>query len=169
MQKAVDFDDALARKYPEAITIAIVNDARGKPNPITLGWAMTTSADPLMFAVSIGLTRYSLAAFRHSAGFVLALPSAEMVPDAIYHGTHSGRDEDKLAACGTRTTPATRVPGVLLCDAVANLECEKVDELATGDHVLFTGRVVAAHVHADPSRGRLYSLGNENFGGVQPA
>ena len=36
MQTTTTFDQAIARKYPEAIAIAIAKDAAGKYNPISL-------------------------------------------------------------------------------------------------------------------------------------
>jgi len=169
MQVEATYDQAMSRKYPEQIAIAIALDPQGKPNPITLGWVMNTSIDPPMLAISIGRTRYSLQAVRHSRQFVVSYPSAQMAADARFHGSRSGRDLDKLAACGTRTQPAKRVQGVILADAVANFECELEAELPTGDHVIFVGRVVASHVNSDPSVRRLYSLGDEQMGAVVPA
>jgi flavin reductase (DIM6/NTAB) family NADH-FMN oxidoreductase RutF len=169
VQQETTCEAALARKFPEPIAIAIATDAQGKPNPITLGWFMRTSIEPQMFAIAIGLARYSLTALRSANAFVLSLPAAGMAHDALYHGTHTGRDEDKLAACGTRTQPATQVPGVLLVDAAANFECRVVSEFATGDHIVFVGEVVVAHMHTDPNVRPLYSLGNEQMGGVRAA
>lgn len=168
MQQEVTFDDAMVRKYPEQIAIAIARDPQGKFNPITLGWAMNTSIDPPMLAVSIGTTRYSLEALRASSSFVVSFPSAAMVDDVVFFGRQSGREVDKLAACQTPTQPATKIDGVLLSDAVANFECERVSEHTTGDHVIFVGRVVAAHVHQDESVRRIYSLGNRQMGSVVP-
>lgn len=167
MQTETTCDDALKRRFPEPIAMAIAIDAQGKPNPITLGWVMRTSLEPPMFAIAVGHSRYSLAALRTAQEFVLSFPAAAMARDALYHGTHSGRDEDKLAACGTRTQPARRVRGVLLADAAANFECRVVREFTTGDHVIVVGEVVAAHMHADPHVRPLFSLGNERMGGVQ--
>lgn len=168
MQKPVPYEEALARKYPEQIAIAIAKDAQGKHNPITLGWVMNTSIEPPMLAMSIGLARHSFAAVRAARAFVISLPSTTMRDDMFFYGTRSGRDLDKLAACGTKTQPATRIDSVLLTDAVANFECTLESEHPTGDHVIFVGRVVAAHVNADASVRRLYTLGNEQFGGVLP-
>ena len=168
MQVPVCYEDALARKYPEQVAIAIARDPLAKHNPITLGWVMTTSHEPPMFAISIGLTRYSLQALRCSGEFVLSLPSAEMIGDALFYGTRSGRELDKLAARSARTQPATEIDSVLLVDAVANFECVVAGEFPTGDHVIFAGRVVASHVNANASLRRLYTLGNERLGAVIP-
>lgn len=168
MQITTDYEAALARKFPEPIAIAIAKDEQGKHNPITLGWVMNTSIEPPMLAMSIGLTRHSLAAVRHAREFVISFPATDMTDAMLLFGTKSGRDLDKLAESGTRIQPATEIDSVLLSDAAANFECVLESELATGDHVIFVGRVVASHVHRDPAVRRLYTLGNEQFGGVIP-
>lgn len=158
MQVATTYADAICTKYPEQVAICIAKDAQGKYNPITLGWVMPTSHDPPMFAISIGLTRHSLEAIRLAGEFVIAFPSTEMADDALFHGSKSGRDMDKLAECGTATIPATEIDCVLLADAVANFECVLESELLTGDHVIFTGKVVASHKNDDPNVCRVYSV-----------
>ncbi|MFQ5805180.1 MAG: flavin reductase family protein [Phycisphaerae bacterium] len=168
MQLATTYEQAVSRRYPEQVAIAVAKDARGKHNPITLGWTMLVSHEPPMMAIAVGKTRYSLQAIRQAREFVLSFPSAKMVEDARFHGTQSGRDVDKLARCGTKTQPATQIDSVLLSDAVASFECKLESELESGDHIVFVGRVVASHMHEDTSVRRLYSLGNEQLGGVNP-
>jgi flavin reductase (DIM6/NTAB) family NADH-FMN oxidoreductase RutF len=158
MQVAVPYPEAIVRKYPEAVVIALAREAGGKCNPITLGWTMITSHQPPMMAISVGATRYSLGVIRKAGEFVIAFPSAQMAEDALFFGTNSGRDLDKLAARGTPTQPADEVDGLLLADAVANFECRLEGELETGDHVILVGRIVAAHVNQDASLQRLYTL-----------
>ena len=170
MQIQTEFGEAMGLKYPEQVAIAIARDPQGKFNPITLGWCMNTSGDPPMLAISVGLARYSLLAIRHARQFVVSFPSAAMAEDALFFGTHSGRDMDKLAEHKTATQPAARIDGVLLADAVANFECELESELPTGDHVIFAGRIVASHTNQDTSVMRLYTRGGElGLGGVVPA
>jgi flavin reductase (DIM6/NTAB) family NADH-FMN oxidoreductase RutF len=169
MQTETSYKEAIRRKYPEQVVIAIAKDPKGKYNPITIGWTMNTSHDPPMMAISIGRTRYSLEAVRGAGEFVIALPSSDMAEDALFHGTRSGRDMDKLTECGTRTQPATVIDGVLLADAVANFECKLESELETGDHVIFVGRVVASHVNESAELRRVYTIGeNYEMGGVVP-
>lgn len=168
MQTKTTFETAAARRFPEPVVIAIAKDPQGKFNPVTLGWAMMASHEPPMMAVAVGKGRYSLDLIRQAGEFVLALPSAAMARDAVFHGTRSGRDLDKLAECGTRTLPATEIDGVLLADAVANFECRLAGELVAGDHVILVGRVVASHVNSDATLPRLFTLGNEQMGAVQP-
>ena len=157
MQKETTFSKANETKYPEPIAIAIARDAGGKHNPITLGWVMQTSIGPPMMAISIGKTRYSLEAVRHAREFVIAFPSEAQAKDALLFGTKSGRDTDKLAEADVKTRPAAKIDSVLLEDAVANFECRLAGEFETGDHVIFVGEVMAAHVN-EKSLNRLYTL-----------
>jgi len=169
MQKRAGLGEAMARTYPNGIIMAVARGPSGKYNPITLGLFMQTSGDPPMFAISVAPERYSFEVIRSSKQFVLSYPSLEMASDALFHGTHSGRNMDKLAECKTRTQPASKIDCVLLSDAVANLECELVGELESGDHVIFLGRVVASHVNEDPSVKRLYCIGpGYELGGAEP-
>jgi len=158
MQKRATFADALATKYPEQVAIAIARDGRGKYNPMTLGWAMQTSHEPPMWAISVGLTRYSLQVIRAAGAFVLAFPSERQENETLLFGTRSGRDVDKLVEAGTRTRPAACIDCVLLEDAVANFECRVVGELPSGDHVIFVGEVLASYV-SDTPLNRLYTVG----------
>lgn len=157
MQKHATFDKAIVLKYPEQVVVAIARDARGKYNPITLGWSMLTSHQPPMMAISVGKTRWSLEAIRAAKEFVIAFPSEHQLEQALLFGTKSGRDADKLAETGAATAPAAKIDSVLLADAVANFECRLVGELETGDHVIFVGQVVAAHVNEKPLS-RLYTV-----------
>ena len=170
MQRKTSYSEAIVRKYPEQIAIAIARDPAGRCNPITLGWIMPTSGRPPMLAISVAFTRYSYEAIRRSRQFVVSYPSTAMVDDALFYGTKSGRDMDKIAVCGTKTEPAAEIDGVLFSDAVANFECELDGELETGDHAIFSGRVVAAHVNEDVRVQRLYTIGgNYRMGGVNTA
>jgi flavin reductase (DIM6/NTAB) family NADH-FMN oxidoreductase RutF len=164
MQLQTSYARAIGRKYPEQVVIAIAKDSSGKYNPITLGWTMITSGEPPMMAISIGIGRHSLEAVRQAGAFVLSFPSTAMEEDTLFFGTHSGRDRDKLAERGTASQPASQIDCVLLSDAVTNFECSVEGEITTGDHVLFVGRVVAAHVHDDANVDRLYNFGDGSFG-----
>lgn len=159
MQVQVPYNQAIDRKYPAELVVVIAKDAQGKYNPCTLGWAMRTSIDPPMFAISLGHTRYTLEAIRLSKQFVLALPASHQQKETMLFGTRSGRDGDKLAQAGAATQPARMIDGVLLAEAVANFECLLTGEMTTGDHVILAGQVVCSHVSDDPDARRLYIAG----------
>jgi flavin reductase (DIM6/NTAB) family NADH-FMN oxidoreductase RutF len=169
MQKPVEFAEAVRTKYPEQVVIVIAKDQRGKANPITLGWTMFASGNPPMMAIAVASGHYSVQAIEHSKCFTIAYPSAGMAPDALFFGTHSGRDRDKLAESNCRTEPAALIDSVLLSDAVANFECLEESRLPAGDHIIYIGRVVAAHVNTEPAP-RLYTTApGHQLGAVRPA
>jgi len=166
MQTEATYLEAIVQKYPEQIVIGIAKDAKGTANPIALGWTMITSHAPPMMAVSIGLTRYSLEVFRGADEFVIAMPSESQETETMLFGTKSGRDMDKFAEAGTALEAASKIDGVLMTDAVANFECRKAAELATGDHVIFVGQIVCSHMNPDRPR-RLYTVGESyRMGGL---
>lgn len=167
MQKKVDYDTAIKTKYPEQIVIAIAKDKNGKANPVTIGWTMIASGEPPMLAIALTPKRYSTAAIRHSKCFTVAYPSEEMAKETMFFGTHSGRDTDKFAETGCKYSPADKIDSVILDDAAANFECVLENELATGDHIIFVGRVIACHINSEDKK-RLYTVGpNHLLGGVR--
>ena len=166
MQKKADYDQAIKTKYPEQIVIAVVKDKNGKPNPVTIGWSMIASGQPAMLAIALTPKRYSTAAIRHSKCFTVAYPSEEMAKDTLFFGTHSGKDTDKFAETGCKYSPAEKIDSVILDDAAANFECTLENELTTGDHIIFVGKVVACHVNSEDKK-RLYTVGPDHeLGGV---
>jgi flavin reductase (DIM6/NTAB) family NADH-FMN oxidoreductase RutF len=158
MQKQVEYAQAVRTKYPEQVVVAIARDKNGKANPVTLGWTMFASGNPLMMAIAVAAGHYTARALEHSKCFTIAYPSAEMAEDVLFFGSRSGRDTDKLAESRCGTEPATQIDSVLLSDAVANFECVEELRVPAGDHIVYLGRVVAAHVNTEPKK-RLYTVG----------
>jgi flavin reductase (DIM6/NTAB) family NADH-FMN oxidoreductase RutF len=158
MQKQVKLEQAYKTKYPEQVVIAIAKDKKGKANPVTLGWTMIASGDPPMMAIGVYKGHYTVKCIRHSKCFTIVYPSSDMAKAALFFGSHSGRDTDKLAEFRCKTSPAKKIDSVLLSDAVANFECRLVKQIPTGDHITFVGQIVCAHINTKRKK-RLYSLG----------
>lgn len=147
---------------PQRIVLAVTwDEANDRADIIPLGWKMNTSFKPLMFAISIGVTRYSHKLVTEQQAFVLAWPSDDMADAVLHCGTRSGRDCDKFAEAGLTALPATRVKAPLIGECVANLECTLAGTLDTGDHTIFVGEVVASHL-AEENRRMLISIGEES-------
>ncbi|MCJ7729233.1 MAG: flavin reductase family protein, partial [Sedimentisphaerales bacterium] len=163
MQKQVKFEQAMKTKYPEQVVIVIAKDKYGKANPVTLGWTMIASGDPPMMAIGVYKGHYTVKCIRHSKCWTLVYPSADMAKAALFFGSHSGRDTDKLAEFTCKTASAKKIDSVLLADAVANFECRLVKQIPTGDHITFVGQIVCSHINPKlvrRRRKRLYSLGS---------
>ena len=117
MQQQIPPHRAWERKYPEQIVMVTTISAEGKPNIITLGWAMPTSGQPPMCAISIGLPRYSHALLEQVPEFVMAFPAQDMEKAMLFCGTRSGREVDKFTESGLTALPATRVRPPLIGEA----------------------------------------------------
>jgi flavin reductase (DIM6/NTAB) family NADH-FMN oxidoreductase RutF len=152
--------DALKLKYPEWIDLVVSRGAHGQVNVMPVGWSMIASGTPLLYAVAINAGHHTTQLIRETREFVIAAPSVAMAPATLYCGTHSGRAGDKIGPSGLKLLPATQVQVPLLQDAVYNLECVLHSEVETGDHILFVGKVVSAHL--DKGAGpRLINFGNQ--------
>lgn len=158
MQKQVEYSEAVKTKYPEQVVIAIAKDRQGKANPVTLGWTMIVSGEPPMMAIAVAKKHYSIEAITHSECFTIAFPSSEMADAALFFGSKSGREIDKLAEFECETEPAGEIDSLLLADAAANFECKLESQVPAGDHIVFIGRVVCSHVNTEPKK-RLYTVG----------
>ncbi len=163
----VNAEDAMAVKYPSEITAVSSVDSDGIPNALIVGWSMIVSGRPPMMAIAIGHPNYSCKLIRECGEFALAYPSTEMVKQAEFCGSNSGRNiEDKLSECGWKTMPATVVAPPLLGGCLANFECMVKDRIETGDHTTFIGEVVAAH-RSTRKLDRLYSFADGALGPVR--
>lgn len=158
MQKRVEYSDAVKTKYPEQVVIAIAKDRQGKANPVTLGWTMYASGNPPMMAIAVAKKHYSVEAITHSECFTIAFPSSDMAEAALFFGSKTGREIDKFAEFECETEPAKEIDSVLLADAVANFECMLDSQVPVGDHIIFVGTVVSAHMNTEPKK-RLYTKG----------
>jgi len=133
--------------HPAKITLAICPDKDGIPNIITLEWFMRTSINPVMFAVSIGHSRYSYECFSHSEVFNLVYPSKEMAAGVVLCGSKSGREINKLDETGFEHFPGRLDNLPILKQAVANIECKIVTQVKSGDHTIFVGEVKHSYIN----------------------
>jgi flavin reductase (DIM6/NTAB) family NADH-FMN oxidoreductase RutF len=156
MQKQIEYSDAIKTKYPEQVVIAIAKDKNGKANPVTLGWTMIVSGNPPMMAIAVAKKHYSVEAINHSKCFTIIYPSSEMADAALFFGSKSGRNIDKLAEFQCETSPAEKIDSVLLSDAAANFECKLDSQTEAGDHIIFIGEIVCSHKNTEPKK-RLYT------------
>lgn len=158
MQRETTPEQALPRKYPEQVVLVVTRAPDGHANVMAVGWTGIASGDPLMFMLGIDDGAYTYELIRATKSFVVAYPSEAMGAAVLHAGSVHGRGRDKLAETGLATAAATRVSAPLLTDAVANFECELADIVQPGDCPLVFGRVVAAHLNADPELHRLYTV-----------
>lgn len=119
----------------------------GRDNALVVVYAGNCSLDPPMVMVGIVPTRYSYGLVKESGCFVVNLVSPAQKALFDYLGSHSGRDCDKFAAIGVKTSMGLKVNSPILIDCPVSIECTVVDSIRTGSHEMFVGKI--EYVHAD--------------------
>ncbi len=150
----------------------------GKPNIITLAWAMPTSINPPLVAVSIAPRRYSHALIEETGEFVVNIPTMDILDATFYCGTVSGRDRDKFKGAGLTPMLARRVKPPIIKECVAHLECKLYGKYPTGDHTIFVGEVVEAYADKEcfsevggynlEKAKMIFHLGGNEFATLEP-
>jgi flavin reductase (DIM6/NTAB) family NADH-FMN oxidoreductase RutF len=159
-------EEALKRKYPEWVVLVVTADRDGRVDVMPAGWCMVTSGEPLMLAVSISPRNHTHGVLGDAGEFVIALPAVDQASSMWYCGTHSGRDVDKIANTDLEVLAAAEIRTPLLKGSVANFECRLVKQMDTGDHTVFVGEVMAAHVEHVPAA-RLVNFGDGRYSAAQ--
>jgi len=119
----------------------------GEENALAVGYCGNCSYDPPMVMVGIVPSRYSYQMIKESGCFVVNLVDNNYQETFIYLGSHSKRNEDKLAIMKVKLGAAKVVNAPILTDCPVNIECTVVDSIVTGSHEMFIGKI--EYVHGD--------------------
>lgn len=134
---------------PAKAVLAVTQKPTEGYNLITLEWFMRTSIIPPMFAISVGHSRYSRECLEAHRFFNLVFPAIEQKSLLSLCGSTSGRDSDKFAVGEVSSFPGKLHKLPILKEAVANLECEIVTQVRSGDHIIYVGQVHYAWINQD--------------------
>ena len=138
----IEINEALKKvKHPQKVVVAFVQIEKDRFNPITLEWFMKTSIDPVMFAISIGHTRFSHRCLQENRVFNLCFPSLAQAEFVRISGTKSGSEIDKMQFIKGKWFKGRYAGLPILKDAAANLECEVITQVQSGDHTIYVGKV----------------------------
>jgi flavin reductase (DIM6/NTAB) family NADH-FMN oxidoreductase RutF len=170
MQKKVNIEKAIRRKYPEQVVLVTTVKPNGGTNVMAVGWVAIASSEPLMFMLGIDDGAFTYELIRKNREFVVAFPHDGMAAEVLFAGSRHGHDCDKISKCGIKVSKAAKIKAPLLTDAVANFECKLVDIYRPGDCPLVIGRVIAAHENVRAGLKRLYTVApGHKLSGVKPA
>ncbi len=127
------------------------------PNVLTIAWTGIVNTMPPITYISVRPERYSYDLIKNSGEFVINLPTEELVPAIDFCGVKSGRDLDKIAACGLHTEPGETVQAPLILESPVHLECKVRQVLPLGSHDMFLADITAVRVDEDyvDANGRL--------------
>jgi flavin reductase (DIM6/NTAB) family NADH-FMN oxidoreductase RutF len=175
---SVSLSDAYRLVHPMHTVLVSCVGRNGKPNIITLAWAMPTSINPPLIAVSIAPRRYSHSLIEETGEFVVNVPTMDILNATFYCGRVSGRDYDKFKGSGLSQLPARRVRPPIIGECIAHLECKLYGKYPTGDHTIFVGEVVEAYANRDcfsevhgynlEKARMIFHLGGNEFATLEP-
>jgi flavin reductase (DIM6/NTAB) family NADH-FMN oxidoreductase RutF len=168
----VNISSAYRLLHPmHTVLVSCVGKA-GKPNVTTMAWAMPTSINPPLVAISLAPARHSHTLIEESGEFIINIPTLEIIQAVYACGNLSGRSFDKFKKANLTQMPAKKVKAPAIRECVGHLECEVIDQLKTGDHTVFVAKILEAYADMgvfgeggyDPKRARmLYHGGGNNF------
>jgi len=122
---------------------------RRRPNIITLAWAMPTSINPPLVAVSILPKRRSFSLIEETKEFVVNIPTMDILKETLFCGRRSGKNYDKFKETNLTPLPARKVKPPIIKECVAHLECKLHSQFTTGDHTIFVGEIVKAYANQE--------------------
>jgi len=129
--------------------VLLTTTYKGVRNVMPLSWFMPVSSDPPLVAISVGEQRHTAEMIAHSQEFALNIPKRPYLHHVQYLGSLRGEKIDKIEATQWETFVPTKITSPLLMNCAGWIECQVVETLPFGDHVLFLGEVVAVRV--DPA------------------
>lgn len=148
-------DRLLLRKalgsFGTGVTVVSTLDAAGRPVGVTANSFSSVSLDPPIVLWSLQQRSASLEAYDHSRRFVINVLSVDQVAISRRFATAmADRFEGVAWQRGLAGLP-------VLQGVVASFECQTVQRLEVGDHILFLGRV--ERFDHQPAAGLLYCQG----------
>ena len=146
----------------------IANSPAGSPNPMTIGWGQVGIVwGRPMFSVYVRKSRYTFECLQSADTFTVSVPRlGELADELMLCGTKSGRDLDKVQACGFTTIDGQSVDTPIISECGLHYECNilarsqlEVPDIASDDvlrnyeskdlHQIVLGEIVVAYV-TDP-------------------
>ncbi|MFC1522678.1 flavin reductase family protein [Elusimicrobiota bacterium] len=128
----------------------VVQDKKGKPNAMTIGWSMIGPVwSQPMLAVLVRPSRYTYKLIEKTGHFSVNVPINKLKKELALCGTKSGRDTDKITTCNLKVGRG-KVKGIsILKDCDLAYECEIVHKTKVLKQTL-----------AEDLRKRYYPKGN---------
>lgn len=175
-KSSVNINSATRLLHPMHTVLVSCVGKSGKPNITTMAWAMPTSANPPLIAISLAPGRHSHTLIAESGEFVVNIPTLEQLQAVMACGAFSGRSFDKFKKANLTPMPSKKVKAPAIRECIAHLECTVEDQFTTGDHTVFVGKIVEAYADMgvftetyDLKKARmLYHLGGNNFAILDP-
>jgi flavin reductase (DIM6/NTAB) family NADH-FMN oxidoreductase RutF len=131
---------------PAPVYVVGSYDKAGKPNAMVASWAGICCSVPPCVAVSLRKVTASYGNLIANRAFTLSVPSEAHLKEVDFMGCVSGTEVDKFAATGLTPVRSTVVYAPYVEQFPVALECELIQTLELGIHVMFVGRILDVKV-----------------------
>jgi flavin reductase (DIM6/NTAB) family NADH-FMN oxidoreductase RutF len=132
-----------------------------KDNIFTLSWHMPVSFEPMLYAISAGKQRFSTSLIKKSKVFCVNFMPIELKKEVMFCGRNSGENIDKFKESGLEKEECENIDCPRIKQALAFLECEVIQEIEAGDHIIFIGKVLNSRINKEG--GRIYQVKGDKF------
>lgn len=127
--------------------VTIVTSQKGsRRDATTVAWVTRVSNDPPLIMISISPKRFIHNLIIESKEFNIAVLGDECEDMAMFCGTKSAYDIDKLMEGDIELLKPSLISAPLIKNALTNLECRLVESFGAGDHTVLIGEVVKSHI-----------------------
>ena len=140
---------------------------RAGANIMTQSWHTMMEFEPPLVGCVVARSHYSHELLRASRVCTINLPSTRLADAVVGCGNTGGRQIDKFAEFGLRTSPASLVEAPLIDACHANLECRIADTKLATAYDFYVLEVVAAWI--DPRRRNARTLHHRGWGAFMKA
>lgn len=123
-----------------------------KDNIFTLSWHSPVSFKPELYAIIVGKERFSYKLIYESKVFVVNFMPYELKDKVLYCGRISGEHVDKFKETGLTKEEAETIDCCKIKQALGYLECEVINEVEAGDHVIFIGKILKTALKKEGKR-----------------
>ena len=173
----VNINSAYRLLHPMHTVLVSAVGKANKPNVTTVAWAMPTSINPPLLAISLAPTRHTHTLIEESGEFSVNIPTLEILQAVYACGSLTGRSFDKFKKANLTQMPGKKIKAPAIRECIAHLECEVDGQFTTGDHTIFAGKILEAYADLgiftesgyDLKRARmLYHAGGNNFALLDP-
>ncbi|RUQ28695.1 flavin reductase [Peribacillus cavernae] len=134
--------------YPTGVTILTTMDAERNPCGLTVNSFASVSLDPLLVLWCIDRKASSLEAFKQSPNFAVHVLAADQ-KDLCW--AFAGKEPDRFSKASWNLSE-NKLP--ILSGSLGVMECKKVQEIDSGDHLILIGQVI--HIENQEKEPMLY-------------
>lgn len=132
-------------------------------NITTVAWTGIINSNPPLVYISLRPQRHSYELIKNTGEFVINIPNDELVYQADYCGTKSGKDEDKFETASLTKEESSKIKAPAIMECPINLECKVIEEKVLESHNMFIAEIVSIKVNHEllDEKGKInYLKGN---------